>query len=1297
MKTPRHSSNPMKNFTAPVLKISRITKRNTKRSRASFALPAAAMLALLSIPAANATTYYWDGNNNTTGYGNASGTWAVPTTGTTTAGWSTSTAGSVVVLANSVTTGTADVINFGNGATGLGAGTITVSGTVSSGNITFASGSGAIVLSGGTITQAAAEVITVNNATDTINSVLAGAATSFTKAGTGTLILSGNNTYAGGTIVSAGTLNLGGGTATGSLASTVLTLSGGAINYSRTGNTTQSFTTTNINALAPSLFTVAAGNTLNLGTVTRGAGVWLDLSPSGGGTLAASASSNTVGIMGGFTVGDSWAVANGAGSAFTGLANGSYTQTSVAGATSANYTGLNIDVDSSAGALDAAITANSLRFSANAANTVTLTGTTNVISTGGILVGSGVGSNLSTITGGTLAGAASKDLTVVQNSTGGLTISSIIANNGGATGLTKSGAGLLTLAASNTFTGGVFMNSGTLALGDPGALNSTGGSENAVTFNAGSTGTLALGGNSVVVKSINTNATTPGTTFIQNANGSAVSNATLTIGNSAKASSTIASIIQDGTGGGTLALIKAGSGTLTLPGANTYSGGTTISGGTVVISNATSLGASSGNVSVTGSSTINVTGNLTYGNAINVGAALTLKNGTTTASTATYSGVLSGSSNITITNNGTNNNNAIHAFTNAANTFTGNVILPTSGAGNDYFSFNSIGDAGNFTFQKNGNREGIIYAGSSNLVLNTRQINLGTAFQGASGYDGNGNPINTFQSNGAGTVTFNSNMGMTTITTSSVFWFDGTNTGNNTFAGTIANPTSANNLSIGKNGGGTWLLSGANTYLGSTIITNGILSVNAIDLIANAQPLGKGSVIQLGYQSTNGTLVFTGSSNSTTDKQVQLGYTTAAQTGGGSILNNGIGSLTFSNATFNTAIAGVTATRTVSLGGSYTGTNEIQGIIQNNAAAGLVSVNVVGSTWKLSGTNTFTGVLDISAGTLNAASFADYGTASAIGNRAAISETPSGDGIGIHIGSGTTGATLQYTGTTAQSTNREIRLSAATNTIDASGSVPGATLSFTHTGANTNLFDTGGVRTLNLTGSNTGNNTFAITLTDQSTNATSLTKNGIGTWVLAGANTYTGTTTVSAGTLGLSGSLTGSNISTSGSAVFSETALGTVAGTGVTFTQGSSGTSILANSNTYTGATTITAGTLNLSHQNAVQSTTVTMNGGALVFDQSVGGNAFTFGGLAATSSGAGYDIALQNNAGGPAAVALTVGNNGANASYAGVLSGAGSLVKTGSGVQTLTGANTYSGATTINSGATLSLGDGTTDRKSVV
>ncbi|MEI6077145.1 MAG: autotransporter-associated beta strand repeat-containing protein [Verrucomicrobiota bacterium] len=124
----------------------------------------------------------------------------------------------------------------------------------------------------------------------------------------------------------------------------------------------------------------------------------------------------------------------------------------------------------------------------------------------------------------------------------------------------------------------------------------------------------------------------------------------------------------------------------------------------------------------------------------------------------------------------------------------------------------------------------------------------------------------------------------------------------------------------------------------------------------------------------------------------------------------------------------------------------------------------------------------------------------------------------------------------------------------------------------------------------------------------------------------------------------------------------------------------LTAANTYSGDTILSGGTLDLKNQNAAQNSTVTLSGGTLVLDSSVSANAFTFGGLAANASGVGYDLALQNSAASP--VTLTVGGNGVSTTYAGVLSGAGSLTKSGAGTLTLSAANTYTGNTTINAGS---------------
>jgi fibronectin-binding autotransporter adhesin len=1098
--------------------------------RLSFPL-ASAIAALLAVSHTQAATFYWDNNNTALGFGNAGGTWAQnSTSGGTSARWKTDPAG---LIAGSATqaTGNGDIFNFGTPAFGLGSGTITVSGAVNMGDTLFGSASGAVVLSGGTINFGAAKTISVNNASNTITSVIGGAATSLTKAGTGTLVLTGANSYTGTTIINGGTLDLGGGTASGSVDSTALTLGGGTLSYTRTGGTTEEFITTSINGGGTSRISVVSGNTLNLGTVSRGAGGFIDFSSVGAGSVDALAGSNdSTGIMGGLVFTDSWAVANGAGSPFSGLANGSYTQSSTALDTAANYNGLNIDVDSSQ-APDAAITANSLRFSSAAANTLTLQGA-NIITSGGILVGSGVGSNLSTITGGTLAGADSKDLSIIQNNTfGGLTIASEITDHIGATALTKSGSGLLTLADSNTFTGGLFLNDGRLELADPGALNST--TPNNVTL-AG--GTLALSGNPLTVPVLRGSNAVSG--VIENGG---ATHATMTI--SGSTGSNFAGILQDGSGGGTLALAKSGSGSLTLSGPSTFTGGTTVAGGTVFISNATSFG--TGPVSVTDNSKFSVTGGVTYVNAINVGAALTLQVPTVTLGTATYSGQLTGASDITVEATLVNGATGTHSFTNSTNAFTGNVLMPVgstgTGSGNDFVSFSSIGDGGTFTFRKRGHTNAIIYDGSSAITFNTRQIAMSGDYGGV--FDGGGvNPVNRFLNNAtdpAHTVTFNSNITPGTIFQAGTFFFGGSNTGDNTFAGIISNASNFD-FGIGKTDAGRWILTGANTYLGNALIANGTLSVNSIVAAANAQPLGQGPLIQLGNSGTSGTLEYTGASNGSTDKQVVLGnLANNNQTGAGGVVNNSsTGRLTFSNPTFN-SIAGATVTtvsRTLTLGGSYDGSNganEIQGVVQNNATGAAVAVTVSGSAWKLGGANTYTGATIINnGGTLILSGSNNSSAATTIatgGGTLQLDSAANGGLAGGNLNINAAGAVIQALNADRSFSNPVImngNLGAAptfsgTNSITLTGNlrVNNADVTLTNNVASgktltINTIDRDGTNNRNLTIGGTGATTVngIITLS-----AGSLTKDGSGTLTLGAANAYTGATTINNGTLVITG------------------------------------------------------------------------------------------------------------------------------------------------------------------------------------
>jgi fibronectin-binding autotransporter adhesin len=291
--------------------------------------------------------------------------------------------------------------------------------------------------------------------------------------------------------------------------------------------------------------------------------------------------------------------------------------------------------------------------------------------------------------------------------------------------------------------------------------------------------------------------------------------------------------------------------------------------------------------------------------------------------------------------------------------------------------------------------------------------------------------------------------------------------------------------------------------------------------------------------------------------------------------NNSANTATFaSNLTFNSG--GAATGRSLVFAGS--GNWAVNGnLVQAGGGSFTVTKNGAG-TLNLAAANGYSGVTTIAGGILNAASFSNYGVAGSLGNRDSLAE------VSTNIGIRFMGGTLQYTGSTAQSTNRQIRLGAnATNSIDASGTGSG-TLSFTHSAANTDLFDSPGTRTLTLTGSNTGNNTFAIRLENQSANATSLTKSGAGTWLLTGASTYTGTTTINQGILNLGGGTATGSVGSSPLVI---------AGGALAYTRTGNTTQAFASTSISSGASTlsaVTGNTLNLATISRTAGATVNLD-----------------------------------------------------------------------------------------------------------
>ncbi|MGN6322944.1 MAG: autotransporter-associated beta strand repeat-containing protein [Dyella sp.] len=207
---------------------------------------------------------------------------------------------------------------------------------------------------------------------------------------------------------------------------------------------------------------------------------------------------------------------------------------------------------------------------------------------------------------------------------------------------------------------------------------------------------------------------------------------------------------------------------------------------------------------------------------------------------------------------------------------------------------------------------------------------------------------------------------------------------------------------------------------------------------------------------------------------------------------------------------------------------------------------------------------------------------------------------------------------------------------------------------------------------------MTATINNVLTGSDGLVKSDLGTLVLAGNNTYSGGTTINGGTLqigngGTTGAIVG-NVVDHGALVFDRSDAvsfgGVVSGSG-SLSQIGAGHITLSNANTYTGSTSITAGTLALSGNGSIASSSgVSVAGGA---------------GFDISGSTGGASIATLSGSGNVNLGSQTLTLTQANGHFSGAINGSGGLTLA-SGSETLAGANTYTGATTIASNATLIL-----------
>lgn len=369
----------------------------------------------------------------------------------------------------------------------------------------------------------------------------------------------------------------------------------------------------------------------------------------------------------------------------------------------------------------------------------------------------------------------------------------------------------------------------------------------------------------------------------------------------------------------------------------------------------------------------------------------------------------------------------------------------------------------------------------------------------------------------------------------------------NIIAGNLVDTGSAAQ-SLTKDGRATWRLSGANTIDGSFTINAGILQVQG------SQAIGDTRTVNI----ANGLVPFDENGNAVAAPATlellsneSIGMLQGAR--GGLVNLNGNTLTILGNTTAQSFQGKITGTGGVTLGASGNanafGLNNVE-----NASSGLQGL--ANYSQFLSD---YTGATTIVSSQWHTAYLADIGTASGIGRGDSASNTTNAASLVLNGGStNSSNSGLLYQGTAnVTNTNRLFRLGVAGTGTDATGiwnsagivhGVSNGTLNFTNTAA---IEYTGsGARTLTLRGTNISNNTFTPIIGDGTGGATSFRKVEGGTWILAGANTYTGVTTVTNGKLILRNNL----------------ALGTSAGG--TTVSGASGAGVeLQNNITITGET----------------------------------------------------------------------------------------------------------------------------------
>ncbi|UKS22963.1 autotransporter-associated beta strand repeat-containing protein [Salmonella enterica] len=796
------------------------------------------------------------------------------------------------------------------------------------------------------------------------------------------------------------------------------------------------------------------------------------------------------------------------------------------------------------------------------------------------------------------------------------------------TSLIKQGAGTLILNAENTYTGGTTISGGTLVATNVDALGTGDVTDDAtLELNTGGTFDNAISGSGQVVKSGDETLTLSGTNTYSG--GTLISGGTLVASNVEALGTgdvTNDAVLELNTSGdfdnalsGSGQVEKSGDGTLTLSGSNTYTGGTLISGGTLVASNVEALGTGD----VTNDAVLELNTGGTFDNAIS-GSGQVVKSGDdalTLSGSNTYTGgtIISGGTLVAtnvdalgsgdVTDNATLELNTGGTFDNAISgsgqvVKSGDDVLTLSGA-NSYSGGTLISDG---TLVAS-NVEAL---GTGDVTDNaTLELNTGGTFDNAISGSGqvvkSGDDVLTLS--GANSYSGGTLISDGTLVASNVEALGtGDVTDNATLelntGGTFDNAISGSGQ-VEKSGDGTLTLSGSNTYTGGTLISGGTL------VASNVEALGSGDVtndavleLNTGGDFTNnisGSGQVVKSGDETLTLSGANSYTGGTLISSGTLVANDVNALGTGDVTDD-------ATLELNTGGDF-----------DNAISGSGQVVKSGDdVLTLSGANSYSGGTLISDGTLVASNVEALGTGDVTDNAT----------LELNTG-GTFDNAISGSGQVEKSGDGALTLSGA-------NSYSGGTL------ISDGTLIAGRVDVLG-SGDVTDNATLELNTGGTFDNAISgsgqVVKSGDETLTLSGANSYTGGTLISSGTL------VANDVNALGTGDVTDNAVlelntggdfdNAISGSGKVEKSGD-GTLTLSGSNTYTGGTTISGGTLVATSVEALGSGDVTDN------------------------------AVLELNTGG---------------TFDNVISGSGQVVKSGDDALTLSGANTYTGGTTINGG----------------